>query len=358
MLEKRYLLSSAPVVDFLYAMVGDGHTVNISGHVSDSDPNAGSIGVALSGAINANVTADSGGSFQLSGTAAGLGTETAVASDGGTGLSSQPSQIPVQNNAPQITGLSMGPAGNGKNVVISGTVGDESPEGLIVSFSGVVSGSATTNASGGFSFYGPASGAGTITAATADVWGVAAAPVSGQIVAPTPSVQLDDALADPNGAVTISGHVYDMSPAEDSVTISGIVSGTATPDSSGYFSLTGHVSSAGTVTATATNVWGQTSAPMQANVTIYDPPPQILDLYVTMVGPGIWEVAGDISDPTLGDVTVTYSAVNSLSGSVTLEPDGSFNFLIAIPPNIYYGSITISASDPANAPTEDTAYLG
>ncbi|HEV7223453.1 MAG TPA: hypothetical protein VGN42_12175, partial [Pirellulales bacterium] len=157
-------MSSAPVIDFLYAIPASGHTVNVSGHVSDFDPHAGLIGVTISGPVAGGVTADSGGNFSLTGTAASLGTETAVASDAGTGLSSAPFSAPIQNNAPTISGLSVGPTGNGKYVTISGTVNDESPAGLTVSFSGVASGSATTDASGGFSLYALATGLGTVTA--------------------------------------------------------------------------------------------------------------------------------------------------------------------------------------------------
>ena len=85
-LEKRYVLSSAPVIDAMSAIVGSGNTVSISGHVTDLDPNAGAISVSISGPVAATIAADATGRFSYSGPAALLGMEQAVAADVGTGL--------------------------------------------------------------------------------------------------------------------------------------------------------------------------------------------------------------------------------------------------------------------------------
>jgi hypothetical protein len=337
------------VIGVMYAVPTDGHTVTVSGTVSDADPAAGRISVAISGPVAGEVLADSAGNFSLTGTAGSLGTETAVASDAGTGLSSDPFAAPIQNNAPTISSLSAEPTGNGKYVSVSGTIYDEWPEGLTVSFSGVVSGSATTDISGGFAFYALASGLGTVTAATSDIWGVAATPVTAELTVAPPLLQLNDATANPGDPVTITGYDFDMSPANDTVTISGVASGTATPDSSGSFSLTAPMSGAGTVTATATDVWGQSSTSVTASVTIYDPPPQLAGWAVTQLSNTSFLISGSISDPTLQDVVVSYSG--AASGPVYLDSDGNFSFEIMIAPGQVSPYITIAVSDPNNAPS-------
>jgi hypothetical protein len=119
--------------------------------------------------------------------------------------------------------------------------------------------------------------------------------------------------------------------------------------------LTGHASASGTVTATATNAWGLTSDPAQANVTIYDPPPQIMNLGATQIGPGEWEISGYVSDNDLASLVVSFSG--SVSGSVSLNSDGSFSFVISLDPDDYYGSITVSATDSSDQTAEDTVYL-
>ena len=315
-LEKRYLLSSVPVIDAFSAVVGSGNTVNISGHVTDLDPNAGAIRIALSGPVSATVSADPTGAFSFSGPASLLGTEQAVAADAGTGLSSAAASAPIQNAAPAIQSFSVAPTGSGENVLITGHVQDESAAGLIVNFAGVASGSATTDAAGNFSFVTLASSLGNVTAATSDVWGVASFPAAATLSDPGPTVQLNAPQYGAGGMVTISGTVSDLTPGGATVALSGVVSGTAVTNSSGAFSLTAPCTTSGTVAATATNVWNQSSAPAQTNVapmtssttTSTGMPSQcitISGLVASYEGSGLWLISGNAQGGDLSTMTLS-----------------------------------------------------
>lgn len=344
-LEKRYVLSSAPVIDMLYAAVGSGDNVSISGHVSDFDPSAGALSVALSGPIAANVAVDSSGGFSYTGPAAQLGTEQAVATDAGTGLSSTPAQAPIDNGAPVIQNLTVNPTGNGTYVQLLGSVQDESPSGLTVSFSGVVSGSTTTDATGNFSLVALASNLGNLTAATSDVWGAASQPASATLSDSGPVVLLNPPQANMDGTVTVSGTVSDMTPGGALVSISGVVSGSVTTDSSGAFSLTAQASGPGTITATATNVWNQASCP--AETAYSDPinaaPLQISGLVADFLGNGQWEITGTVSGGDLSTATISYSGTSN--GTATVDSNGNFSFVVLTSGPYYTGSENVTASD-------------
>ena len=351
-LEKRYVLSSAPLIDALSAVVGAGHTVSISGHVTDLDPHAGAISVALSGPVSATVSADATGAFSYSGPASLLGSEQAVAADAGTGLSSAAVLTSIQNAAPLIQSFSVAPTGSGQNVSITGHVQDESAAGLAVSFAGVASGSATTDAAGNFSLIALASGLGNVTASTSDVWGVASAPATATLSDPGPTVQLN-APQVANGMVTISGTVSDLTPGGETIALSGVVSGSAVTNSSGAFSLTAPYMGAGTVTATATNVWKQTSAPAQTNVAATPAPAPtsaptitIMGLLATYSGSGRWLISGTAQGGDYSTMTISFTGTNS--GTTIPDNYGNFSFTVNASGNpLYSGTATVTATDAA-----------
>ena len=220
--------------------------------------------------------------------------------------------------APSIQNLSVNPTGDGKNVLLSGSVQDESPAGLTVSFSGVSSGSTTTDASGNFSLVALASDLGDVTATVSDAWGAASLPATATLGSQAPVVQLDQPQTDATGMVTVSGYVSALSPGGLSVDVSGAVNGTATTDASGYFTLTAQSSGPGTVSVTATNSWNQTSSPAQATVNppMTNPSPMsIINLTAIYLNNGIWLVTGTVQGGDLSTATVSYSG--TASGSAT-----------------------------------------
>lgn len=222
-LEKRYLLSSAPVIDFFNASAGAGQTVNVAGHVADYDPNAGALSVSLSGPLQTTVTPDAAGNFSYTGAANGLGALAAVAADAGTGLSSAPAQTAIANAAPQIS-FSVTETGVGQNVVVSGN-------------------EMTTT---------------TMTTMTTDT----TAPTVGDLIA------VVVAGPDANGNYTweLTGTITDE-PGTYTLTLSGLVSGSytvTTTQSDNHFGVLFSLpeGSSGEITVQATDSSGNVSAPV------------------------------------------------------------------------------------------------
>ncbi len=367
MLENRYVLSSAPVIDAFNASVGAGNTISISGHVADYDPNAGALQVALSGPVQANVAADSAGNFSYEGTASALGNEQAIATDAGTGLASAAAQTPIANNAPQIT-FSVQETGDGTNVVVSGSVSDESPAGLAVNFAGVVSGSAITDSTGSFVLNTTASALGTVTATTADVWGVSSPSVDAALTDSGPTVTVSCDQSDPSGLVTFSGQVSDGVPGGAVVQFSGSVTGTVTTDSSGCFSLTVQSPPPGDVSVEATNVWGQSSAPTSVTVVANPAAATLivsdLSAYATANSdPNLstWYLSGVISGP-VGTYGIQLSGLVDLTEPVTTTPDAAsaessdFTISFALPIGAS-GEIAVVASNSLGTSSDPVYYI-
>ncbi len=334
------------MVDYFEASVGSGQTVNVSGHVSDFDPNAGALSVALSGPLTANVSVDSGGNFSYSGSISSLSTLEAVASDAGTGLSSDAATTTIANDAPSLW-FSVTPTGDGKNVQISGMVQDESPGGLSVSFSGVVSGSVTTDSTGNFSFDTTASALGNVAATTSDPWGVGSSEADSTLSSEPPTVSFWSEPTGSNQEITVYGQVTAGVADGATVTISGVVSGTASVDSYGNFSLTADASGEGSLSATATDVWDQTST--TATTTVFGSVPSISGLNAypiynqasEFVG---WQLTGEIYD-FAGAFTLNVSGLYSGEYSVTTTAqDDTFTILIPLPETAN-GELTVVATN-------------
>lgn len=345
-LERRDLLSSAPVIDYFEASVGSGQTVNVSGHVTDSDPNAGALTVALSGPLQASVSVDSLGDFSYSGSASSLGTLEAVANDAGTGLSSAPADTTIVNDAPTV-GFSVMPTGDGKNVELSGMVQDESPGGLTVSFSGVVSGSVTTDSSGYFVLDTTASALGNVAATTSDPWGVSSPEADSTLTSDPPTISIWSQVTGPNQQITLYGQVTAGVAGGATVSISGVVSGTATTDCYGDLAFTADASGEGSVSATATDVWGQTSSATTTTVIGSIPSVENLSAYPVYDQSNnfvTWELTGTISDFS-GSFTLDISGLYSGEYTVTTTPDDD-TFTIALPlPETANGDIWVVATN-------------
>jgi hypothetical protein len=168
----------APVISSFYAAAasGSGHTVNLTGAVSDSYP--GTLVVTFSGCgISTSVSLPSSGTFNVSSTASSLGTVTAVAQNTGTQISGNPAYANITDAAPVISNFTASHFA-GSMCTFSGQVtDDQSVAGLTVTLGGIPSlkgVTVTTNSQGWFTYTCQlqAGESGTATAQTQDIWGL------------------------------------------------------------------------------------------------------------------------------------------------------------------------------------------
>src|SRR5260370_34784946 len=109
----------------------------------------------------------------------------------------------------------------GKWVDLHGVISDPNPTTVVVSFTGVASGSVNPNSSGYFDLQTTASALGTVTATGTDQSGSTAS-TSATASATAPSLTMSLAYG-PNKQVTLSGQVSDAQPGGLVVTFTRVV---------------------------------------------------------------------------------------------------------------------------------------
>jgi hypothetical protein len=226
---------------------------------------------------------------------------------------------------------------------VSGTVVDDDPASVQLSFSGGVNGTTSAGASGNFSFSMPNASLGTVIAYAVDDENDQCA-ASTTLEKPLPVVSLQITYG-PERSVTLSGSVSDLDPSGRTVKFTGVVTGSATTDANGNFSYTHDASALGAVSATTTDLWGQTSNPATVNVSVA--PPKIYGFTATRI-PGItntWTFSGDVNAQSAPFMTVTFSGLPELNGqTTTVAADDSFSdtFNLAVGES---GSVTATVTD-------------
>jgi hypothetical protein len=252
--------ASGPQITSFSATVESGHMVLLSGTVVDSSPTTAV--VTFGGVGSGSVTPNASGYFQVQENIAQLGTVFATLTDPGSNTSST-AQATVNDPGVSLT-MSVAP-GPSRTATVTGQVCCNSPAGLTVTLSGVVSGSVTTTANGTFTFTGPASALGQVQATVTDVWGVAATS-SATLTASPPTIVNFQAINLGNNVWTFTGQVQDEYAAGLVVKLAGITSldnnnATATVQADGTFSYTIALQpgESGSVTANCMDWWGQPS---------------------------------------------------------------------------------------------------
>lgn len=243
-----------------------GRMVTLSGQVT-----AGALAnltVCFTGQVAATTTTSSTGAFTYTGQASALGAITAKVTDI-WGQQSAGMQVQVTSNAPSVTMTVM--QGANRAVYIQGRVTDESPGGINVTLSGVVSATVTTTSTGMFTYSGTASSLGAITASAVDCWGLTGS-ASATLTNAAPSIVNFQAVSVINNTWTIEGRVIDEFASGLIVhltsTIAALNGVDMTVDSSGWFSYTVQLQpgDTGDLSAITTDWWGVQSTTANTSI--------------------------------------------------------------------------------------------
>jgi hypothetical protein len=253
-------LASVPQITSFTATVESGQEVLLSGTILDSSPSTAVVN--FGGTATGSVTPDVSGHFQVLENISQLGTVFATVTDPGGSVSN--TALATVSDPGMSLDISAAQGPNGA-VTVTGHVSCNSPAGLTVTLSGVVSGSVTTSTDGTFTFTGSASALGQIQATVTDVWG-ASASSSTTLTNTPPTIVNFRAINNGDNSWTFTGQVQDEYAAGLVVTLRGIPSldnnnAAATVQANGTFSctITLQPGEGGGVTAECIDWWGQAS---------------------------------------------------------------------------------------------------
>jgi hypothetical protein len=257
-LEDRYCPATpaAPQITLTAQPLNSGRLVELAGTVTDSDP--ATVTITFSGVVSASTTANASGSFDCAAQASGLGTVSAVGADT-LGLTSNTAQATITSAAPTLT-LAIA-YGAQRTITLSGQVTDAQAGACTVQFTGVATGSTTTNADGTYRLTVSASQLGTVQAVAQDPWGQKSAAAQLSVTSAAPSITNFQAIRGTLNVWTFQGQVTDESAQGLVVRFGGLPSlagYTATVRSDGWFYLTVELPDGeqGTASAQTTDWWG------------------------------------------------------------------------------------------------------
>ncbi len=241
-----------------------------------------------------------------------------------------------------IIALFVGCSGGGKDKVssedsftISGSVSGAIQQGVTITLSGASSGTATTDASGNYSFPGLKNGSYTITPS---MTGYTFSPASKAVTINNADVSANDFTAATSMSPTygISGIITAGGVGKQgvAVTLSGTNSGTATTDASGNYSFTGLVNGAYTITPSLT---GYTFNPASLAVMIDGANVTSENFTATANSAPTYSISGTVTkDGTaLPGVTMTLSGAGT--GTVSTDSSGNYTFS-----NLANGTYTVT----------------
>jgi hypothetical protein len=107
-----------------------------------------------------------------------------------------------------------------------------------------------------------------------------------------------------NRQVRVFGTVRDVIPANETVTFSGVISGSTTTDANGNFAFAAPASALGNISATATNSNNVTSSSAQTQLT--NAAPGISNFWASVTGT-TWTMTGQVTDEWAMGLTVNVS---------------------------------------------------
>jgi hypothetical protein len=305
--DEATITSAPPSVTLTRTYDNDG-SITLSGQVTDQDQ-AGRT-VTFKGAVNNIATTDANGNYTLTTSKWIPGTVLAHTTDVWGQTSNAPSA--TITNTPSLTFNATIVSGN--VVSLTGRVTcDGDPTAGSVDFGGIVSAWASVNADGSYSAVAMPSTLGTITAQVTDGTGHESTVQQATITDSPPTIGLVRTYG-PNGSVTLSGHVTDDAPNNLTVNFSGAVTGSATTNANGDFTLTPSSWTTGTVSVRTTDVWGQVSSTATAALGNVAP---TIDHFAAVHSAGnLWTFQGEVTDEYAPGLTVHLSGIPTLNGTV------------------------------------------
>ncbi len=130
--------------------------------------------------------------------------------------------------------------------------------------------------------------------------------------------------------VELRGMVSDDHPEHDTVTFTGMSSGSVMPDMNGNFDFFTTGFGLGTVTAVAMKYPGCQSAPVTSMIS--SAAPTITSFQVIHSGPGTWTFQGSVADEAPCGIVVQFSGNFWVAGlTATVDKNGNFSATFFIP---------------------------
>jgi hypothetical protein len=215
----------------------------------------------------------------------------------------------------------------GHQVELSGTVQDTGGlAGITVYFSGVCTGNTTVNAAtGNFDYTTNASSLNNVFAIAVDPQNNQSLQVSSLLDVAPPQLTLNVSY-NQQRSLTMSGGIVAAQNSGLTVSVGGVVSGSATSNSQGNYTVTDTASGPGQVTAQTTDVWGQNSN--VATVNVPNGGPQITSFSASQSYGNMWTFSGSVTDPSGGaaGLIVLLGGSSTISGlTATVTSGGSFS---------------------------------
>jgi hypothetical protein len=214
---------------------------------------------------------------------------------------------------------------------ITGAVSGYAPTGVTINLTGAATATATTDASGNFSFTGLSNGTYIVTPVKT---GNKFNPVSLRVVVSGANGTNTNFVATANSDPThsLSGKVSGVVQAHVIITISGGATGTTETDASGNYSFSGLVNGNYTVTPSLT---GYDFAPSHRDVTVNNDNPTV-DIFTSTVTPEpTYSISGKVSGGIAEGVTIQLTG--KATTSTTTLADGTYTIS-----GLYNGNYTVT----------------
>jgi hypothetical protein len=236
----------------------------------------------------------------------------------------------------------------GHYVKLSGYATDGNIAGVVVTFSGAVSASTITDATGFYSLTTSNASLGTVYADGINLLQQPTNTAGSRIAVTAPNLTMQ-IVSIQGQTVSIKGNVLDLDSGSFDITLGGVASTTVTPDSKGDFTAILNVSGLGALTASATDLWGQ-SDDLALDVTNYQP--MISSFCAIYESSGVWTFRGRVDDEYAAGLTVRFGGLGSLQGkTATVDADGWFTLTCVLNPG-ETGTATACVTDWWNIESE------